>query len=339
MPLPQKPLKAVSFDSQDSSHSFRIAADRATPSSSNEPLPRDREQKLEMAGVLELCTEMLRGLLVPTAQRLAFKAMPTVALSKVLEKSDLPSAVASLVDVVSSEMQSKSLSAVQQSIQRCRHSIADQERCLASLSSRDRRHPDVVKLTRDVEEKRSALEAASRGSFRLKCEIHEAAIGVDELRRVERDVCANARRLRDVRVKYERVCDENRELNRTIQKLQGTVRVVCQIPTRRSNAYLEATNHRELTFTGQKKSKSYSVDAVVSGKPNKNNMNRTLAGLVTSVLDGAPAIASDCSMRFVGMDVMLIGMSTGKESCFSGVVGQAMDLLLSAVDDRFYHVR
>ena len=40
-----------------------------------------------------------------------------------------------------------------------------------------------------------------------------------------------------------------------------------------------------------------------------------------------------------GMDVMLIGMTTREKSCFNDVIVLALDTLMSAVEDRFYHVR
>jgi len=305
--------KAPSFDSLDSFQSFRIAADRAAS-----PEAQDRKHKLEMAGVLEACTEMMRGLLVPAEQRSA----NSCAMSKFLKTEDTTSLTASLVEVVSSEIQSKSLGAVRRSLHERRHSIANQERWLAELSSKDRRAPEVVQLTQEVNKKEVELKDASRAAFEIKRDIHEAKIELNGLRRDEREASADARRLRDVCTKYGQLCEENRHLNRLIQNLQGTVRVVCQIPTGKDDAYLEATNHRELTLTGQK-NRNYSLDAVVSGQPTNANMDRSLEGLMTSFLDG--------------MNVSLIGVSMKEKSCFSEVIVLAVDILLSIVEDRFYH--
>ena len=290
----------TSFDSQDSSgtcRSFRIAADHSCAPSISYLDSRDQERKdkLAIAGVLEQCTQMLQNSLLPAEQRTSsetstFGAAAAAAFN-VQKNEMIASLTASLVSRVSAEFQAKSGRMIDMAIRTCQQTIGERERQLASVReevSRRMRDPMVAHLTEEKTKMQEAIKAWSRSSFQRKLEMHEVRMEVDTLRRVRRDACTSVHRLRDCQSKYDKICAENCALNRIMQRLQGAVRVVCHVPVRQNGSYLETTNRGEVTFTGEKKNRSYTLDDVLSGYANHQKMQRLLRPIATTVLDGKP---------------------------------------------------
>ena len=296
-------MYGTSFDSQDSSgtcRSFRIAADHSCALSTSYRDPRDqaRQDKLAIAGVLEQCTQMLQNSLLPAEQRTSRETSTTgttaaaAAAFNVQMNETLASVTASLVSRVSAEFQAKSSRTIDMAIRTCQQTIGERERQLVSVReemSRRMRDPMVAQLTEEKMKMQEAIQALSRRSFQQKVEMHEVRMEVDTLRRVRRDACTSVHRLRDCQSKYGKICAENCALNQIIQRLQGAVRVVCHVPVRQNGSYLETTNRGEVTFTGDKKTRSYTLDDVLSGHTNHQKMQRLLRPIAKSVLDGKTA--------------------------------------------------
>lgn len=273
-----------SVDSQDS-QSFRIAAD-LVPSMESK-CPKERQLKLTLTGVLEMCSQKMRNLLLPKEKRSNVKSIPKAA-EVALQESDIATFAASIVEIVSAEIQAKSTTALHRALEESHLRRVEKERQLATLQKHSRRHPVILKWRKERDDIRCSIKKASLTSFELNCQIHETRIDNDALRSKLGQAKSRAWQLSELKTKCETVSAENRMLNQTIQTLQGDLRVFFHLPKPSENAYLNVTNRAQLTFTGTKKRRVFDVDGILSGPLSTTNTLKLLKPFATSFLDGIP---------------------------------------------------
>lgn len=291
-----------SFESVDSItsgmslSSFRIGANRETPTSIHSIIQQDcLEKKLLAIGALENCTRLLQSI---TTGRGPLPAPTHAAIGQALSNPDAISIMKVTVATVSLGLDLRSLRALHHLVQQRVKTVTRRERQLEDLKERrfrESRNPEVVYLERKNQEMERRIESVAAQNFKLKRTIREVAIELGHLREAEKDATVTARRLYDCRDKYSKICDENRDLNKTIQKLQGGVRVVCQLSKSQSNSIgcLSSPNRGEVALNLKQKAKIFTVDAVVTGPPSTSSLKDDCRSILTSVLDGRTPISID----------------------------------------------
>lgn len=288
-------LPRFSFDSLDSSTtsglslgSFRIGANRDSPISVQSELHDRLEKKLLAAGVLENCTRLLQNL---TTDNGALPDPTCAAIGQALSNEDASSVMKVVVATVSLGIDLKSSRILNQFVQQRLKTVERRERQLEDLKERrwrESRNPEVLKLEKQNREMEKTLEMFSAHNFQLKRNLREVAIEIGNLREAEKDATVTVRSLYNCRDKYTRVCDENRDLNKSVQQLQGGVRVLCQLsqPPRHTTGYLTSQNRGEVTLKQKQKARTFNVDAVVTGPPSTSSFRDDMLPVLTSVLDG-----------------------------------------------------
>eukprot|EP00210_Caulerpa_lentillifera_P000090 g86.t1 len=333
----------VSFDSMDSSTtsalsngSFRIGANRESPTSVHSDLQECIEKKLLATGLLENCTRIMQSL-TTSPQTASSVPVPThAALGQALSSEDATSVMKVVVATVSLGLDLKSSRTLHQFVQQRVKTVERRERQLEDLKERrmrESRNPEALYLEKQNQEMEKTIEVFSAHNFQLKCSIREVAIEVGHLREAEKDATVTVRKLYDCRDKYNKVCDENRDLNKTVQQLQGSVRVLCQLsqPPRHKIGYLTSSNRGEVTLQLKQKVKTFTFDAVATGPPSTSSFKDDVLPILTSVLDGFDATI--VSMGSCSCDLA----NARDEGSFVGTLSCMISTLLNTANGRFYH--
>eukprot|EP00210_Caulerpa_lentillifera_P003781 g3612.t1 len=319
-----------SLTSGKSLGSFRIGANRETSTAAIQSLllkDQSIEKKLLAVGILENCTRLMQTITVPRTVN-SYPAPTHAALGQALSNDDAVSVMQFVAATVSMGVNLKFSRIINHSIQQRLKTIARRERQLEDLKDRrlkESKNPEVLYREKRNEEMQTAIKHVQTQNLALKCRIREINEELGHLRLAERDATVTVRRLHDCRDKYSKICDENRELNKIIQELQGRVRVMCQLskPIRNTMNYLSSPNRGEVTLQMKQKTKSFSVDAVMTGPPSTSSLKEDIFPTLNSVLDGFDAMV----------------LSVGDGGSFISNLTCMMSTLLDAANSRFYHVR
>lgn len=331
--------------------SFRIGANRETPTSIHSIMQQDcLEKKLLAVGAIENCTKLMQSI---TTGRGPLPAPTHAAISQALSNPDAISIMKVAVTTVSLGLDLKSLRALDHLVQQRVKTVTRRERQLEDLKERrfrESRNPEVTFLERKNQQMERKIESIAAQNFKLKRTIREAAIELGHLRDAEKDATVTVRRLYDCRDKYSKICDENRDLNKTIQKLQGGVRVFCQLSKSQRNSIgcLSSPNRGEVVLHSKQKAKVFTVDAVFTGPPSTSSLKDDCRSILTSVLDGkTPLFINQLFSPFAGFDARVV--TVGSRSCDledtgdeRGVIGTLLCMITTLLDSanaRFYHVR
>lgn len=268
-----KPWKLGSFDSQDSTQSFRIPADHEGE------VPCDRICKAQLSVAMEQCTGMMKRLLLPLDQRPRMKE-PLCELTP-----EVAAVAASIAGIVSAEMRSARLETVEGSLAQSRKMKILRKHQLTTLAE-EKRHPLIKQLEGEAQDLRNRVQLFWKDIHALKRRVEEESQERCRLLSVREEMEIKARSLRDVGAKYDAVVKENRVLRGTIRALRGDVQVMLRLPYK-PGSYLEATNRGEVTLTGKKKTRTFAMDGLVSGEIKGHTRHDCLSPLITSALDGA----------------------------------------------------